>query len=111
MRYVIYIVMVQAAYSIGDTIRKFILHGRPFDLGLLKSAPFVLTFVLSGAAFVLQLYVLKHYDLSRTIVVLGCAAVVFSAILGAVFFKERMNVYDIFGIGFAILAVIFIHLE
>lgn len=111
MIYIALIVLVQALYSVGDLARKIILHGRDFNLSLLNSVPLWLTMALSVVAFVIQLYVLKHYDLSRTIVVLGCTAVVFSAILGAVFLKERMNVYDIFGVCFAVLAVVFMHIE
>jgi drug/metabolite transporter (DMT)-like permease len=111
MQYIILIVLAQPLYSSGDLVRKAILHGRDFDLTLLRSIPFWLTMTLSMVAFVIQLYVMKHYDLSRTIVVLGCSAIVFSAILGAFFFKERMNAYDIIGVGFAIMAVIFMNIK
>ncbi len=111
MQYIVLIVLAQALYSAGDLVRKAILHGRDFDFTLLRSLPFWLTMVLSTVAFVIQLYVLKHYDLSRTIVVLGSSAIIFSAVLGALFFKERMNAYDIAGVVFAILAVIFMNLK
>lgn len=111
MQYIVLIVLAQALYSAGDLVRKAILHGRDFDWTLLRSIPMWLTMALSIVAFVIQLYVLKHYDLSRTIVVLGCAAIIFSSVLGAFFFKERMNAYDILGVIFAVMAVVFMNLK
>jgi multidrug transporter EmrE-like cation transporter len=110
MQYVIFIIIAQAAYSIGDVIRKLVMHGQPFGFGLLRSVPFVFSFLVSIAAFLLQLYVLKNYDLSKTIVILACAAVVISAILGIVVFHEKINGFGWAGVGFAVLAVIMSHL-
>jgi len=109
--YVALIVLVQAMYSVGDLIRKTILSGRSFDFGLLKSVPLLLTLALSGLAFVLQLYVLKHLDLSKTIIILGSCAVIFSALLGVLVLKEKLNVYNYLGVAFAVLAVVFINIK
>ena len=84
MQFILLIVLAQALYSSGDLVRKFILHGQNFDLTLLKSLPMWLTMVLSVVAFVIQLFVMKHYDLSRTITILACCAIVFSVALGVI---------------------------
>ncbi len=105
------IIAAQALYSVGDLMRKFILHGNEFGWGLLLNVPLLATMLLSTLAFAVQLYVLKHYDLGRTTVILGCTAVVFSTVLGAVFLKERFSLYDGIGVGFAVLAVIFTHIR
>lgn len=110
MKYILFIIIAQAAYSIGDVVRKLVMHDQPFGWNLFSSMPFAFSFLVTSAAFVLQLYVLKNYDLSKTIVVLGCAAIIFSEILGALVFNEKVNVYGWAGVGFAILAIIFTHI-
>lgn len=111
MQFILLIILVQALYSVSDLVRKFVLHGREFNLSIANSLPFWITVVLSLIGFVIQLYVLKHFDLSRTIIIMGCTAVVFSAILGVIFFKERLGLYNIIGVGFAVLAIIFINIK
>ncbi len=110
MQYVIFILIAQAAYSAGDVIRKLVLHGQPFGFGLLRSAPFLFSFLVSIAAFVLQLYVLKHYDLSKTIVILASAGIVLSAVLGITVFHEKITSFGWTGVILAIAAVIFTHI-
>ena len=109
MQFILLIVLAQALYSAGDLVRKFILHGQDFDWTLLRSLPMWLTLTLSGVAFVLQLYVLKHYDLSRTTIILACCAIVFSTILGIIFFKEKFNLVNYAGVALAVVAVVLIH--
>lgn len=109
MQYVILIVLAQALYSAGDLVRKFILHGHDFDLKLLGSLPMWLTMVLSIVAFVIQLYVLKNYDLSRTITILASCALVFSVILGVFFFKEKFSTVNYLGVALALAAVFLTH--
>jgi len=109
MQFLLLIVLAQALYSSGDLVRKFILHGQDFDWTLLRSLPMWLTLALSGVAFVIQLFVLKHYDLSRTITILACCAIVFSVALGIIFFKEKFNWINYFGVALAVVAVILTH--
>ena len=110
MQYIILIVLAQALYSAGDLARKAILHGQDFDLNLLKSLPLWLTMVLSSVAFVIQLFVLKHYDLSRTITILASCAIVFSVALGVLFFKEKFSPINYLGVVLAVAAVVLVHL-
>jgi EamA domain-containing membrane protein RarD len=42
---------------------------------------------------------------------LGVCAVIFSAVLGAVFLKEKLNTYNYVGIVFAVLAIIFTNIK
>jgi multidrug transporter EmrE-like cation transporter len=69
-----------------------------------------LTMVLSIVAFVIQLFVLKNYDLSRTITILASCAIVFSVALGVLFFKEKFNFINYAGVALAILAVVLTHI-
>jgi len=110
MQFLLLIILAQALYSGGDLVRKFILHGQDFDLTLLKSLPMWLTMVLSMVAFVIQLFVMKHYDLSRTITILACCAIVFSVALGIIFFKEKFNLINYAGVALAVIAVILTHI-
>ena len=110
MQYVLLIILAQALYSAGDLARKFILHGQEFDWTLLRSVPMWLTLILSMVAFIFQLYVLKHYDLSRTIVILSSCAIVFSVALGVIFFKEKFNLINYLGVALAVAAVILTHI-
>jgi multidrug transporter EmrE-like cation transporter len=109
MQFILLIVLAQALYSASDLVRKFILHGQGFDLTLLRSLPMWLTMVLSGVGFVIQLFVLKHYDLSRATTILACCAIVFSVALGAVFFKEKFNLVNYAGVALAVVAVVLTH--
>lgn len=111
MLYIGLLLLAQALYSFGDLFRKFILHGQEFNLGLLLSVAFWGTLVMSLVAFIVQLYVLKHYDLSRTTIILGSVGLILSTILGVVFLKERFSFYDYIGLGFAVLAVVFTHIR
>ncbi len=110
MQYILLIILAQALYSAGDVVRKFILHGADFNLALLKSLPMWLTMVLSMTAFVFQLYVMKHYDLSRTITILSSCALVFSVFLGVIFFKEKFSALNYLGVALALVAVFLTHL-
>jgi multidrug transporter EmrE-like cation transporter len=110
MQYIIFILIAQAAYSVGDVVRKLVMHNQPFGLNLFSSAPFVFSFIITIAAFILQLYVLKNYDLSKTIVVLACAGIVFSVILGMIVFNEKVTALGWVGVVFAVLAVVFTHI-
>jgi len=110
MQFLLLIVLAQALYSASDLVRKFILHGQEFDWTLLRSLPMWLTLVLSGVGFVIQLFVLKHYDLSRTITILACCAIVFSVALGVIFFKEKFNLINYAGVALAVFAVILTHI-
>ncbi len=109
MQYLILIVLAQVLYSAGDMARKAILHGQDFDWRLILSLPLWLTMALSTVAFVIQLFVMKHYDLSRTITILACCAIVFSVALGVVFFKEKFNLVNYLGVALAVVAVILTH--
>jgi multidrug transporter EmrE-like cation transporter len=110
MQYIIFIIIAQAAYSIGDVVRKLVMHGQPFGFNLLSSIPFLFSFIVSGAAFLLQLYVLKNYDLSKTIVVLACAGIVISVVLGMIVFHEKVTALGWVGVTFAVLAVVLTHI-
>ncbi len=82
-----------------------------FDLTLLKNVPFLLTFALSTVGVVLQLYVLKHFDLSRTIILLGTFAVVLSTALGVLVLKEKFSTINYVGVAFAVLAIVLINIR
>jgi len=109
MQYIVLIILAQALYSAGDLARKTIMDGKDFNLSLLLSIPVWLTLVFSVVGFVIQMFVLKHYDFSRTITILASCGIVFSVVLGAVFFKEKLNLINYIGVGLAIVAVILTH--
>ena len=88
MQFLLLIILAQALYSAGDLVRKFV----------------------SMVAFVIQLFVLKHYDLSRTITILACCAIVFSVALGIIFFKEKFSIINYAGVALAVVAVFLTHI-
>jgi drug/metabolite transporter (DMT)-like permease len=110
MQFILLIVLAQALYSAGDLVRKIILSGHDFSLKLLWSLPLWLTLVLSIVGIVLQMYVLKYYDLSRTITILASCAIVFSVVLGVFFLKEKFSLINYLGVALAIVAVILTHI-
>jgi len=111
MQYVIFTIIAQAAYSASDVMRKLIMHGRPFDFGLLRSVPFLFSFVIAIAGFVLQLYVLRNFELSKTIIILATTAIILSALLGMIFFNEKISIYGWIGVVLAVAAIVFTHIK
>jgi multidrug transporter EmrE-like cation transporter len=109
MQFILLIILVQALYSAGDLVRKIIMQTKDFNLALFFSLPVLLTFFLSAVAFVIQMFVLKHYDLSRTITILASTGIVFSVVLGAIFFKEKLNLLNYVGVALAVLSVFLTH--
>src|SRR3989338_952154 len=95
----------QLIFSIGDMLKRLSSAGKPFSAALLKDPMYVFGLLLPAAGLVLLLYVLTRFELSRTIPILGMSAVIFSAVLGAAFLKESLSVWNLLGIGIAVLAI------
>lgn len=109
--YPILIFITQLIYSLSDLGKKIILGKAGFNWGLLTNWKFLLVTVAAGLGFLIQIYVLSRYDLSRTIILLGTFAVVLSAIFGVIFLHEKLSILNIAGIIFAVLAIILVQLK
>ena len=108
---IILIFITQLIYSLSDLGKKLIFQKTTCSWALLTNWKFLLVTAFAGLGLLIQLYVLKHYDLSRTIILLGTFAVVFSAIFGAVFLHEKLSPLNIVGIVFAIAAIILVQVK
>ncbi len=108
---VILIFITQLIYSLSDLGKKIILRTEPYGWNLFTNWKFVLVTIAAVLGFLTQLYVLKHYDLSRTIILLATFAVALSAIFGVAFLHERLSPLNIIGIAFAILAIVLVQLK
>ena len=101
----------QLCYTLGDVMRKVVLGKLGLTFKIAGSGVFWLAFVVSGLGFLIQLYAFSRYELSRTVIFLGVFAVIMSTVVGVLYLKERLNVYTYIGIGFAVMAIIFTHIE
>lgn len=101
----------QLIFSVGDMLKRLSSAGKPFSLALLKDPTYVIGLVLPVAGFLLLLYVLTRLELSRAIPVLSVSAVVLSAVLGAFFLKESLNVWNVLGIVVAIVAIYLVQMR
>ena len=108
---VILIFITQLIYSLSDLGKKLILRTEPYGWNLLLNWKFMLVTIAAAVGFLVQIYVLKHYDLSRTIILLATFAVVLSAVFGVAFLHERLSVMNIVGIVLAIIAIVLVQLK
>ena len=108
---IILIFITQLIYSLSDLGKKIIFGKAEFGWNLLTNWQFLLVTAAGGLGFLTQMYVLKHYDLSRTIILLGIFAVVLSALFGALVLHEKLTPLNIFGILLAIFAIILVQVK
>ena len=101
----------QLFYSGGDLMRKIVLGKFGLNLKIAGSGMFWIAAALSGVGFLIQLYAFSRYELSSTVIFLGVFAVIISAAVGVLYLKEKLSIYTYIGIGFAVLAIIFTHIE
>jgi len=107
--YVALIIFAQFLFSLTDLWKKMILNGQKFELSLLTNPQFLAATILPVVPLVIYLYALSKYDLSRSAVTLGVAAVIFSSFLGWYFLHERMTSMNFLGYSLAIVAIILIN--
>ncbi len=105
------IFVAQLIYSTSDLFQKMIFNKVGFGLHLLKNVPFLAAMLLAISGFVLQRLALSRYDLSRTIVLFGVFAVIFSVLFGVIFLRERMTIINYLGVVFAILAIVLVQIK
>ena len=105
------LVVAQLIYTSADLWRKTIFNAQQFSLSTLTKPLFLLTVVVTLAAFVIQMYALSKIDLSRMAVVLGMLAVIFSVGAGVIVLKESFNVWNLLGVFCAMAAIFLIHVR
>lgn len=105
------VVLAQLLYTSSDTMKKIILDAQGFSASLLLRPAFILTLLIAAVGFILQMYALSKVELSRTIIMMGMLAVIFSALAGGLFLGEKFNTWNIFGIVFALLAIAMINIR
>jgi drug/metabolite transporter (DMT)-like permease len=101
----------QLFYTVGDVMRKVILGKFGLTWKITGAPTFWIAFVLSTVGFLIQLYAFSRYELSRTVIFLGTFAVIMSTVVGVLYLKEKLNIYTYIGLGFAVMAIIFTHIE
>ena len=99
-------VIVTIAFSIVGVLGDYFLKLASRDEHSLKTPWFYLGFALyAGTAFG-WLFVMKHLKLATISVLYSVSMVVLLTTVGAVFFRESLNYYEIMGLGMAIAALI-----
>jgi drug/metabolite transporter (DMT)-like permease len=105
------VVIAQFLYSVSDTWKKVVFNDAGFSAKTLASPVFLATLVLALIGFLFQLYALSKLELSRTIIMLGMLAVVFSALAGVFYLKEHLNAWNWVGVGLALVAIVLVNVK
>jgi hypothetical protein len=96
---ILLLAVAQLMYSISDLVQKVSMQKMGFSFALLKHPPFILTWILTFAALITQIYVLSRYELSKTMITIGVFHAMFATILGVYFLKEKVTALNGVGIG------------
>jgi drug/metabolite transporter (DMT)-like permease len=105
------VIAAQLLYTISDTWKKVVFNNAGFSVKTLTSPVFAMTLVLALAGFLIQLYALSKLELSKTIVLLGMLAVVFSSLAGVFYLKEHLNAWNWAGVGLALVAIVLVSVK
>lgn len=105
------IVIAQFLYTLSDTWKKVIFNDQGFSLRTLLHPVFLLTLTIALVGFLFQMYALSRMELSRTIVLMGMLAVIFSTAAGVLYLKEQINAWNIAGIVLALIAIVLINVK
>ena len=99
------IFVAQVLYSVSDLLKKFVFQNTPFSPAIFLNVKFLAVSSISFFGFLIQLYVLSRYDLSRTSIFMGIFALILSSMLAVVFLHEKLSPVNWLGVGFAIVAI------
>ncbi len=88
-----------------------VFNDQGFSAATFAKPAFIAALLIAGVGFVLQMYALSKIDLSRTIIMMGMMAVIFSAAAGAIFFKEQFNYWNVTGILLALTAIVLVNIR
>jgi drug/metabolite transporter (DMT)-like permease len=105
------VVIAQFLYTLSDTWKKVVFNNAGFSVKTLTSPVFLLTLVIAAVGFAFQMYALSKIELSRTIVMLGMLAVVFSAVAGVFYLKEHLNAWNWAGVALALVAIVLVNVK
>lgn len=105
------VVLAQLLYTMSDVWKKTILGEQGFTAGTFVRPAFLLALLVAAAGFAFQMHALSRLDLSRTIVMMGLLAVIFSSAAGVIFFREQLNVWNVVGLGLACAAIILVNVR
>jgi len=105
------VILAQLLYSLSDVWKKTILGEQGFSAATFVRPAFLLALIVAAAGFAFQMHALSKLDLSRTIVVMGLLAVIFSSAAGAVFFREHLNVWNVVGLALACAAIVLVNMK
>lgn len=108
---IVAVVIAQFLYSLSDTMKKVIFTGSGFSAKVLTSPAFLGTLLIALVGFLFQMYALSKIELSRTIVLMGMLAVVFSTAAGVLYLKEHLNVWNIAGVVLALIAIVLVNVR
>ena len=108
---IISVIIAQLLYTVSDTWKKVIFNAGGFNAGTLLKPAFLMAMALAFVGFLFQMYALSKIELSRTIIILGMLAVVFSSAAGIFYLKEHLNTWNYVGIGFALAAIVLVNLK
>jgi drug/metabolite transporter (DMT)-like permease len=105
------IVVAQLLYTASDTWKKFVFNDQGFSAATFAKPMFIAALLVAGVGFIFQMHALSRLDLSRTIIIMGMLAIIFSAAAGAIFFKEQFNYWNVAGVLFALAAIVLINIK
>lgn len=105
------VIIAQFLYTFSDTWKKVIFNARGFSASTLIHPAFIMTLIIAALGFLFQMYALSKIELSKTIVLMGMLAVIFSTVAGVGYLKEQLNTWNWIGLGFALVAIVLINIK
>ncbi|HCC22261.1 hypothetical protein A2480_02835 [Candidatus Uhrbacteria bacterium RIFOXYC2_FULL_47_19] len=105
------VVLAQFLYTLSDVWKKSIFGEQGFSIGTFVRPAFLLALIVAAAGFAFQMHALSKLDLSRTIVMMGLLAIIFSSTAGVIFFREHLNIWNVIGLALACAAIVLVNVK
>ena len=99
---IIAVILLAGIGTLGDFFIKLSGSGSKYML----YQPFIIGMFIYALTAVGLFYVMKHIKLGTLGIFYSLTTIILLAIIGAVFFKEQFNTYDIVGMALGILSII-----
>jgi small multidrug resistance pump len=99
---IIVVIFLSGVGALGDFFIKLSGGGSKY----IMYQPFFIGMIIYALSAVGWFYVMKHIKLGSLGIFYSLTTVILLVIIGAVFFKEQLNTYDILGVMLGILSII-----
>ena len=105
------VLLAQLLYTLYDVWKKSLFGEQGFTAATFVRPAFLLALLVAAVGFAFQMHALSRLDLSRTIVMMGLLAVIFSSVAGVIFFREHLNIWNVVGLTLACAAIVLVNVK